>query len=249
MDKKKRRIRRIVLATVIILVALGIGGWDYLHEYYKAESEAIEVYEQGKDKGTIYASESDPENLILKAEEETDKGILFYPGGKVEYTAYLPLLESLRSKGYDVVLIKMPFNLAFFDMDAAEDVLVDMKDELPEVTNWYVMGHSLGGVAASSFAADNSDGISGLILLGAYDYGKYDEENTLIIYGSEDIRLDLTKINADKSEVLKIEGGNHAWFGNYGEQEGDGKASISQKEQQKITVEKIVDWISSKETY
>lgn len=246
MEKKKRRIRRIVLVIIMVAVALGIGGWEYLHEYYKAEAAAVEVQKEGQSEGTIYNSKSDSDNVILKADEDTDTGIIFYPGGKVEYTAYLPLLEQLRSEGYDVVLVKMPFNLAFFDMDAAQEVLSDMKNELPSVTNWYMMGHSLGGVAASSFASDHEDEITGLILLGAYDYGKYDESKTLIIYGSEDVNLDVTKIDNKESDVLKIEGGNHAWFGNYGKQDGDGTASISQKEQQDITVDKIVDWINNR---
>ena len=244
MDNKKELKRRIGVTIFLMLAAVGIWVYSYLTEYYEAEPEALEVLEEGKDTGTIYASASDSENLILKADGETDTGIVFYPGGKVEYTAYLPLLEQLREQGYDIVLVKMPFNLAFFDMNAAEDVLDNMDEELPEVKNWYIMGHSLGGVAASSFAADESDSIAGLILLGAYDYGKYDESNTLIVYGSNDVKLDLDKVHEDKSEVVEIDGGNHAWFGNYGEQDGDGEATISHQEQQDITTETISQWLS-----
>ena len=38
-----------------------------------------------------------------------------------------------------------------------------------------------------------------------------------------------------------IEGGNHAWFGNYGQQEGDGTASITREEQQKQVVDAVLD--------
>ena len=148
MDNKKELKRRIGVTIFLMLAAVGIWAYSYLTEYYKAEPEALEVLEEGKDTGTIYASASDSENLILKADGETDTGIVFYPGGKVEYTAYLPLLEQLREQGYDIVLVKMPFNLAFFDMNAAEDVLDNMDEELPEVKNWYIMGHSLGGATA-----------------------------------------------------------------------------------------------------
>lgn len=228
-----------------MLIVAGLGSWQYLNEYYEAQAAAIDTEKALVESGDLYESKADGENLILEADGETDTGIIFYPGGKVEYTAYLPLLEKLREAGYDVVLIKMPFNLAFFDMNAGEKVLADMEEELPNVKKWYVMGHSLGGVAASSFASHYEDEIQGLILLGAYDYGEYDEDNTLIIYGSEDIQLDLSKIDEEKSDVLEIQGGNHAWFGNYGKQDGDGEATISREEQQTIAADKIISWIQS----
>ena len=42
---------------------------------------------------------------------------------------------------------------------------------------------------------------------------------------------------------LCIEGGNHAWFAYYGEQEGDGAASITREEQQKKTVDAVLGMI------
>ena len=67
----------------------------------------------------------------------------------------------------------------------------------------------------------------------------------LSLYGSEDRVLNREKLEAgrefmpvDYTEIC-IDGGNHAWFGNYGEQDGDGKASISREEQQEQTVEAV----------
>ena len=241
--RQEIRIRSIKTIAMVFVVLLGINVYHYLTEYYPADSSVFAMMDAGREKKTIYPTAEDMENIILKADESTDTGILFYPGGKVEYTAYIPLLEQLREAGYDVVLIKMPFNLAFFDMNSADEVITDVKYDLPEVKKWYIMGHSLGGVAASKFAARFSEEVEGLILLGAYDYGEYDPTNTLIIYGSEDKNLNLSKIDDKQSEVLCIEGGNHAWFGNYGVQEGDGKATISHEEQQAQTVEKILEWM------
>ena len=44
-------------------------------------------------------------------------------------------------------------------------------------------------------------------------------------------------------EKYIINGGNHACFGNYGEQKGDGKATITKDEQINITVKQIVKFI------
>lgn len=244
--RQEWRIRSIKIAAMLLVVLLGINVYHYLTEYYPASSDACEVVTVGKEGGTIVASSKNEKNLIFKSDNPTDTGILFYPGGKVEYIAYAPLLERLRAEGYNVVLIKMPFNLAFFNMNVADEVITDMKYDLPEVEHWYILGHSLGGVAASKYAADFPKEVEGLMLLGSYDYGGYDPANTLIIYGSNDLNLDLSRIDFEQSEVYCIQGGNHAWFGDYGMQEGDGKATLTHKDQQKLTVKKIIEWINNK---
>ena len=81
-------------------------------------------------------------------------------------------------------------------------------------------------------------------LLGAYIYGDYPAENTLTVYGSlnqsvED-RIDYTE------NVIEIEGGNHAQFGNYGSQKGDPPATISAQDQQAQTVEAIQKFLDEK---
>ena len=43
----------------------------------------------------------------------------------------------------------------------------------------------------------------------------------------------------DTTERIVVEGGNHAYFGNYGEQEGDGTATISREQQQEEAVNAI----------
>ena len=243
--KKRAMVRRIKLSFTLLAVILGIFAYHYLTEYYPASETACNALEDGMENGHIYYSSQNGKNIIFKSETDTEVGILFYPGGKVDYVAYTPLLEGLREEGYDVVLMKMPFNLAFFDMNAGDEVISEMKQELPNIKHWFVLGHSLGGVAASKFAAQFPGEVDGLMLLGAYDYGGYDPTNTLVIYGSNDHNLDLAKIDFDKNEVYCIEGGNHAWFGDYGKQEGDGEALLSHKQQQELATYKITEWMEN----
>jgi hypothetical protein len=68
-------------------------------------------------------------------------------------------------------------------------------------------------------------------------------ENTLVIYGTQDLNMKTDMIHP-KNEVLKLEGGNHAQFGNYGIQAGDGKATLSREMQQNLAADKIVDFIN-----
>ena len=104
----------------------------------------------------------------------------------------------------------------------------------------------MGGAMASQFASDHPDQIDGLILMGAYIYGDYPAEKTLTIYGSlnqsvED-QIDYTE------NIVEIEGGNHAQFGNYGPQKGDLPAAISAEEQQKQTVAAIEAFLAQQTT-
>ena len=45
------------------------------------------------------------DGVLAYGSAESTTGFIFYPGGKVEYTAYEPLMYSLASKGIFCILI------------------------------------------------------------------------------------------------------------------------------------------------
>jgi hypothetical protein len=232
----KKRTKNVLLSIMTILIILIGGFFVYASDYSHADQTAMALAE---DK-TQVTTQGDL--MILDPVVPGDTGLIFYPGGKVEAEAYLPLLDQLRDQGITCVLVKMPFNLAVFNKNGGEAVF----DARPEITHWLIGGHSLGGVMASSFAVDHSDQIENVILLGAYVYGGWSPDKALTIYGSQDLVLDQTKVDYD-TNVLIIDGGNHANYGDYGKQKGDGTATISKAEQQKQTVEAILDFIGKSE--
>lgn len=71
----------------------------------------------------------------------------------------------------------------------------------------------------------------------------------LSIYGSEDGVLNMKKIEEGRKYMpekyieVKIEGGNHAQFGDYGFQKGDSEPKITAKKQIDISVSAILDFI------
>ena len=228
-NRMSRRKKWLVAGGMILLVLAILAGvffW-YVSDYYRAEDAALEILAQ--DSGITVQ-----DNLtMLSPAAPTDTAMIFYPGAKVEAEAYLPLLDQIRQTGITCILVHMPFHMAIFDTNAAEDVI----DQFPAFQHWYIAGHSMGGAMASQFASDHPDQIDGLILMGAYIYGDYLAEKTLTIYGSlnqsvED-HIDYTE------NIVEIEGGNHAQFGNYGPQKGDPPATISAQEQQAQTVAAI----------
>ena len=239
------RFRYIWLLPVILLILIA-GGVVYVNDYYHADPSAREVLSE-EIPGITITKETD--RLIFRP-DEVNAGLIFYPGGKVEYTAYAPLMKALAEKGMLCVLLKMPLNLAFLDVNAADAVFADH----PEAENWYLAGHSLGGVAAALYAGKHPDRVDGLILLGAYSTANIKETSlkAMSIYGSEDRVLNKNEYEKNRSNLPEdlreavIPGGCHAYFGSYGEQKGDGIPGISREEQILITAREIADFISKK---
>ena len=229
----KKSMKNIILISIISVIVIPI--IFYLNTYYKAT--AVVKYSLKTDEKVIVEQNS---NGILFDGPGKENIFVFYPGAKVEYTSYAPLMHTLAENGLDTYIVEMPFNIAFFDINAIKDV----KNKY-EYDNWYIGGHSLGGVVAAINIKKYN--IKGLILLASYP-----TENpnckTLSIYGSNDGVLDIEKYqestkNLKQFTEIIIEGGNHAYFGNYGEQNGDNKATISRSSQQDITVKEIMKFI------
>ena len=236
----KNKLIRLILAVVIILfIACGF----YLNDYYHADTDAIEAF-------TVEHSvemRSDAEGNLVFEPEKATAGFIFYPGGKVEYTAYIPLMKALASEGIMGVLVEMPFHLAVLDIDAAEGI----REQYPQVEQWYIGGHSLGGSMAAAYLAEEADDFEGLILLGPYSATDLSETELSVvsIYGSEDLVMNREKYEENKanlpdefSEVI-LDGGCHAYFGMYGAQEGDGTPEISNEEQIALTVDAISEMV------
>ena len=154
-------------------------------------------------------------------------------------------MSSLAEEGVLCILVEMPFNLAVLNMNAAEG----LTDDYPEIDEWYLGGHSLGGSMAASFLAENTDDFEGLILLGSYSTADITLP-VLSIYGSKDNVLNREKYEKYKPNISEsltefvIDGGCHAYFGMYGEQDGDGTPTISVEEQIEITVNEIIKFIN-----
>lgn len=229
--RKRFKIALIVTLTLVLLLTGTF--FAYVSDYYRADDSAKAVLQNE----TVTRMR---DNLIvLSPATPGDTAIIFYPGAKVEYFSYLPLLEKIKQRaGVTCILVKMPFNMAIFNANAADHIM----DQFPDIKNWYIAGHSMGGAMASSYASKHQDKIKGLILLGAYIYGDYPDEKALTVYGSFNTSV-AEKTNYTENIVV-IEGGNHAQFGNYGKQKGDPDATISRDEQQNIAVEAIEDFLS-----
>jgi hypothetical protein len=226
-----KKVKLSLIISLIVVVVLSGSFLIYVACGYKADDDAVALYNADN-------VEFKDGYVVVSPKVSVGAGLIFYPGANVEYTAYLPLMDQLASVGITCYLVKMPFNMAIIDANRGDVVLENHEDEH---STWLVGGHSMGGAMASQYAAENQDKIDGLVLLGAYPYKEYPLDKTVTIYGSLNTsveeKLDYTE------NVHVIEGGNHAYFGNYGEQAGDSVGEISREAQQRETVAVILAFV------
>lgn len=125
-------------------------------------------------------------------------GIVFYPGGKVQAEAYAPLMRDLADRGFLCVIVSMPFNLAVLDANGADGV----RERLPAVRRWILMGHSLDGAMAAGYLDGHARSWDGLVLLGAYSTADLSDDGVTVlsVTGDSDGVLD-RRAAADNGET------------------------------------------------
>lgn len=238
---KIKRVIRLCIGICLILM-IGFGGY-YVSDYYEAESVAVSALISDND---VTISKLDNDYYVFEPSQAT-KGLIFYPGGKVSYSAYAPLLRELANKGILCILVEMPFNLAVLDMNAANGI----SELYPNIDDWYIGGHSLGGAIAASYVSNHIEEFEGLLLLASYSTSDIHDSdiNVVSIYGSNDEILDMgryeeAKVNLPKTTFeMVIDGGCHSYFGNYGMQEGDGTPTITRETQFATTIEYSLEYL------
>lgn len=191
----------------------------------------------------------------LRYTRAVDRGIILYPGGRVDSRSYAPLARRFADRGYTVVVVSAPLNIMLLASDRAATIA----GVYPDVEKWTLVGHSLGAAAASRLIdrAEPVDlstyGIDSLVLLAGYPASSWDISgkpvSVLSITAEYDRVLDRDAWERARSllppdtRFHEISGGNHAGFADYGEQPGDGEARISRSEQIDRTVELVLEFI------
>ena len=253
--KKKRTFKKIglfILAVVVLLIA-GFVIWGLTPaQPQQAALAALEnsaqvtVIQQGS---RIYFCPNQPQETT---------GFLFYPGGRVDFRAYAPALNQIAAQGVPVVLQRMPLSLAVMGINRADAVLTadfTLPCEETTVENWVLGGHSLGAAMAASYADSHLDQLAGLVLWAGYPPENNDLSNdglpVLSLLGSENTPAQVENFVTTRQSLpadtnyVNIEGGNHAQFGDYGLQSGDGTATIPAQEQWNITAQSTLDFVLS----
>lgn len=232
----------IALCALLIVAGVGLFGWATLNAQSTTERALKEIADHNVQKNNgwyMFQPEDQPPTTAL----------IYYPGALVEPDAYAVTGQAIAEAGYLVIIPDMPLNLALFATNEADEIIAAH----PEIEKWVIGGHSLGGSMAAEYAKNHLETIDGLILFASYPASSTDFSTTnlpiLSLYGSEDFGLDGIEASYPQlppSTVFKVlEGGNHAQFGDYGEQEGDGVATISVESQQRQIIEETVNFLAN----
>lgn len=222
---------RVVAIVLVVAVLAVVGILFYSNTVMRGDrAAALEAWENP----AVTITSTDHSIVISPTGEATGAGLVFIPGAKVDPYAYLYKLSGIvEQSGATVVITKPTLNLAFFDTRP----LSVFEADAPDVTRWFVGGHSLGGVRACQLAG--TDGTVGLVLFGSYcanDLSRSGLE-VLSISGSNDGLSTPSKIDEAKhllpenTNFVQIEGLNHAGFGDYGYQSGDGVSTLTDAEE------------------
>ncbi|MDD6729349.1 MAG: alpha/beta hydrolase [Eggerthellaceae bacterium] len=228
-------------AIAAVVAVLAVASAVYLNTSYPAGDEARAALTS--DAQVTVAARDDGSTVFTPAEGAANgAGLIFYPGGKVEPKAYAPLMRAAAERGFTCVLVRFPFNLAVFDVNAASGV----QEAFPQVERWYIGGHSLGGAMAAAYAADHAGDFRGLLLCGAYATKDLGASGLAVtsVYGTDDGVLNRDAYAKNRGNIPQavedtIEGGCHSYFGDYGLQDGDGTPTISRDEQIARTVDDL----------
>lgn len=244
--KKRWRWLGFGLLAAVVLGMLGFALWA--NAAAQPEAQALNSLQSNQD---VKFEEINRWLVFTPADINAETALILYPGGRVDYRAYASHASAIAARGFTVIVVPMPLNFAFFGVNRAADVI----QAFPEISRWAVGGHSLGGAMAAEFTKANLSLVDGVVLWASYPAENTNFSNSnlaaLSIYASNDGLATREEIDSSRDRLpsdtnfVKIEGGNHAGFGWYGAQNGDGQLEISKTAQQEQIVEATVKFLET----
>ena len=227
------------LGVLVSAVVLGALVWL---QPFPAKAPAAAVVQPN---GSMRVTDAPTRILITPLGPPPDRALVFQPGARVDPRAYVPVLTEVSRRGFLVVIVKQPFDLALLATGAPRDVI----DRHPEVRHWAVGGHSLGGVAAAEYAAEQRERVDGLVLWASYPVGTLAARSDLAVVSVSgsldrlttpaDVAARRAKLPASTTYTV-IEGAVHSSFGDYGPQPGDGTPTVDHAAAQQQIVDATV---------
>lgn len=225
--KRGKRILRRTLWSALAVVVLVIGGTIAWSQIGVMAAERAPLA-QAEANSAVEIHDTPQGIMLSPATGDSTRGLVFIPGAKVQAEAYVAILQNLAAEdGITVVITRPWLNLAFFDPRGMDF----FTNAVPDIDEWMVGGHSLGGVRACQLASD----ADALVLFASYCADDLSDTGlpVLSLAGSEDGLSTPQKITDARhllppaAQMVEIVGASHSSFGDYGAQAGDGTPTIS----------------------
>ncbi|HSW81275.1 MAG TPA: alpha/beta hydrolase [Candidatus Saccharimonas sp.] len=224
-NKKRKKLALRLGITVVALAVVGYVMWLVTPQ----SAQGVPLAAAKTIATVAYSDQS--QAIVLTPSIPATKALLFYPDARIDSAAYAYKLSAIAEQGVAIVIAKPIAHFALVDLTS----VASYKSLLPNITQWFVGGHSLGGVKACQTAGDAQNGFKGLVLFAAYCNNDLSKANikALSIIGSADQQTTQEQIDQNKLHMpaqttyQTINGLNHAGFGNYGAQSGDDQMTIN----------------------
>ncbi|SFL73347.1 Alpha/beta hydrolase family protein [Paenibacillus sp. 1_12] len=242
---KLRAPKTIWTVTIVLVLMLAIAAGVYLKPY----PPAFAGLEAMRDSSGVKVTDH-KDRILFEPSVDMQTDVVLYPGALVRPESYAPLAQLLAHEGFRTWIVKMPLNLAVLGVNRAAEIM----EASPERA-FVIGGHSLGGVMAARYAVKHAKQLKGVFFLASYpdEAGSLRQAGlpVLSLFGSEDGVLNQTALEQAKAYLpeqtryVEIAGGNHAQFGSYGPQKGDGNARITAADQWSFTSDQLVRWLQA----
>ncbi|WP_282004340.1 alpha/beta hydrolase [Propioniciclava sinopodophylli] len=241
MDRTGARSRprgRRALWVVLALVVSAVVAVSVLLPAYPADRTAEAALADPPAGVTVVA---DADAITLVPTGRPRSGLVFQPGARVDARAYGPILMPVAQSGHLVVIVRQPLGIGFLAIDKPRQVM----GAHPEIEQWTLGGHSLGGVAAAQYLSTDPQGADKLLLWASYPAGSLADLTTLevaSIGGEQDPMVTPAQLEESRANlppgasITIVPGAIHAHFGDYGTQAGDGNATVDRAQAQAAIV-------------
>jgi pimeloyl-ACP methyl ester carboxylesterase len=237
-----KKVLRGALYTVIALLVLMVGSvWVLgLMRHADAAPEALTALKPGDD---VMVEEG--RYIVLRPRRNAEKmGVIFYPGAYADARGYATTLRPVALAGYRVVIVPMPLEFAMFGLNRALAVQAAFAD----IHRWVLIGHSLGGAMAATFASIHPDALAGLVLWDSYptsaaSLANYPRPVWHVHRATPDGKppaafAERRNLFPANSQWLPIPGGIHMYFGSFdgGGYREDWAPSISRDAEHQLVI-------------
>jgi hypothetical protein len=241
-----RKFLKILLAVIVLIPLLALG-WLF---YSTPENLAVAT------PAAIAMLESDAsvrvqsgDWLVMQPAAGAPKaGLILYIGANCDIRGYAPVLRDVAAAGYLVVIPSMPFDFAIFSPDKADDVLA----AYPDIEQWVLAGHSMGGAMAGRYADLYPEKLAGLIFWDAYPPGSNSlADSALPVWHIHRAKpdgapsqkfVDMRELFPADSVWVPVPGGQHMYFGSFdgGIYEEEWPPGIARDEQHSIITRSVL---------
>lgn len=240
-------VRRIWITTGLVGTLIFVV-WSLLA--FRASADAVQALRSDAQVQVVATGET---WTFTPAANPSDTGLLFFSGAMVDPRAYAPLLRGVAAGGHPAILVALPRRGMFRGAEGPEVLNrgVAATLTLPAVRRWVLAGHSRGGLVAAELARTAAPSFTGLVLIGTSHPRDFSLAGTRLavtrIYGTRDTVADVEKLEQNRKNLppvirdVRIDGGNHSQFGSYGFQPGDWPATITRGEQQRQTLNALLE--------